>query len=77
VGDNEEFYSHNQVVRDLYFGQGRDNPSITARLNSLEMFKDNSIEREKNRQAWIKSLVLLTITQTCLLIGALIAMMKR
>jgi hypothetical protein len=76
VGE-DEFYSHRDVVMDLYFGRGRDNPSITTRLNNLEMFKDNMIEKEKSRQAWIKSLVLLTITQTCLLIGALIALMKR
>jgi hypothetical protein len=71
VGEGE-FYSHNDVVRDLYFGRGSNDPSITARLTSLEIFRENQLERQASRDTWVKSLVLLTITQTCLIIGGLI-----
>lgn len=42
-------YSHSDVVRDLYIGRGRDNPSITARMQQMEQIIEQMVENEKAR----------------------------
>ena len=47
--EERSFYSHSDVVRDLYIGRGRDNPSITERMQRMEQIIEQMVENEKTR----------------------------
>jgi hypothetical protein len=72
VGEGEEFYGHSDLVRIVLIDRDANNPSIITRINRLELFKANYEQREETKSKWILALVLLAITQLCLLIGGLV-----
>jgi hypothetical protein len=72
VGDGEEFYSHSDLVKDVYFGRDRNNPSITTRLDRLETFRQTTEMWQTDLRGWFKALILFSLGQTCAIIGGLI-----
>jgi hypothetical protein len=48
-----------KLYQDMYFGEGRDNPSMTTRM-SIQEQKTESIERTMSKMVWLTAGTLLS-----------------
>ena len=70
----DEIHSYTlwDVIVDVYFGKGKNDPSITMRLRDLEQFKEDTKAWQADLRSWFKALILFSLGQTCAIIGGLI-----